>query len=180
MDDATLTDNQGRKADFRNVIILMTSNAGAREVGKNSIGFGAKSMDESAMTNAVKDTFSPEFRNRLTGTVVFHDMNENMARMITEKQLKLLSSKMPKVKLTYGKDVIDFIIKKGLEEKQFGGRSIKRVVENELKPLFVDELLFGNLKKGGFCHIIIENDTFKLECKKSIVNMKKVKVPATV
>ena len=180
MDDATLTDNQGRKADFRNVIILMTSNAGAREVGKTSIGFGANAMDECAMTEAVNSIFSPEFRNRLTGTVVFNAMDENMARLIAEKQLKILSSKMPKVKITFSDDVVDYIVKEGLKEKQYGGRSIKRIVENNLKPLFVDELLFGNLKKGGFCHITIEDDTFHLDCKKSIVNMKKVKVPQTV
>jgi len=166
MDDASLTDNQGRKADFRNVIILMTSNAGAKEVGKMAVGFGATSKDDSAMDEAVKKTFSPEFRNRLTGTVVFNAMDDEMAHMIAEKELDILSNKMPTVKLVFDTTAVDYISEKGLSDKQFGGRAIKRVIENELKPLFVDELLFGNLKNGGSCTVLVKDGEFVLKTRK--------------
>ena len=114
MDDAVLTDNQGNKADFKNVIILMTSNAGATDVNKASIGFETNTVNLSAMSDAVNKTFTPEFRNRLTGTVVFNPMDENMATLIAKKQLRLLEDKMPQVSLKFSKDVISYIVNKGL------------------------------------------------------------------
>ena len=177
MDDAVLTDNQGRKADFKNVIILMTSNAGATEVGKPSIGFEAKDMNVSAMNDAVNKIFSPEFRNRLSGTIVFNPMDKNMATLIAKKQLKIMESKMPQVSLKYEKSVMDYIIKKGLDDKQYGGRAIKRVIENELKPLFVDEILFGKLKNGGSCKVEMKDDKFHLSCRAPF-KKKTVKVTA--
>lgn len=179
MDDATLTDNQGRKADFKNVIILMTSNAGAVDVNKASIGFETSDINVSAMSDAVNKIFTPEFRNRLSGTIVFNSMDENMATLITKKQLKILESKMPKISIKYETSVIDYIVKKGLKEKEYGGRAIKRIIENELKPLFVDELLFGKLKNGGNCKIEIKNDKISLSCRAPFKSKQtKVKVSA--
>ena len=93
MDYATLTDNQGRKADFRNIILIMTSNAGASQVGKSPIGFGSSQYNMDALTDAVKRTFQPEFRNRLSRIVLFSGMDDAMAEKITEKKLKELSDK---------------------------------------------------------------------------------------
>ena len=102
MDYATLTDNQGRKADFRNIILIMTSNAGAREIGKGQIGFGGDTKNLDALEEAVKRTFQPEFRNRLSRIVLFCGMDEKMAERITGKKLRELSDKLlaRKVKLT--------------------------------------------------------------------------------
>ena len=165
MDDATLTDNQGRKADFKNVIILMTSNAGASEVGKATIGFESKNMTATVMNDAVNKLFTPEFRNRLSGTVVFNDMDEKMATLIAKKQLRLLDTKLHQISIKYTDEVLKYIVSKGLSEKQYGGRAIKRTIENELKPLFVDEILFGKLKNGGSCKIDMKNGTFHLSCR---------------
>lgn len=165
MDDAVLTDNQGRKADFKNVIILMTSNAGAADVGKVSIGFETQDINMDAMSEAVNKTFTPEFRNRLSGTVVFNAMDKNMATLIAKKQLRVLESKMPQISIKYETSVMDYIVEKGLKDKQYGGRAIKRVIENELKPLFVDELLFGKLKNGGSCKVEMKNEKFHLACR---------------
>ena len=178
MDDAILTDNQGRKADFKNVIILMTSNAGAVDVNKASIGFETNDMNVSAMSDAVEKLFTPEFRNRLSGTVVFNAMDKNMATLIAKKQLKVLESKMPQISIKYETSVLDYIVEKGLKDKQYGGRAIKRVIENELKPLFVDELLFGKLKNGGSCKIAMQDDKFHLACRTAFKKASKVKVTA--
>ena len=180
MDDAVLTDNQGNKADFKNVIILMTSNAGATDVNKASIGFETNTVNLSAMSDAVNKTFTPEFRNRLTGTVVFNPMDENMATLIAKKQLRLLEGKMPQVSLKFSKDVISYIVNKGLEDKQYGGRAIKRVIENELKPLFVDEILFGKLKDGGRCNVKMKDGKFQLLCRKKVTTKVNLKTAANV
>lgn len=179
MDDAVLTDNQGNQADFKNVIILMTSNAGASEIGKATIGFESKEINTNAISSAVNKIFTPEFRNRLSGTVVFNAMDESMATLITKKQLKILEKKLSKVSIKYTDDVIQYIVNEGLKDKQYGGRAIKRVIENELKPLFVDEILFGKLKNGGSCKISIQDDKFKLSCK-SPFKKTKVKVATAV
>jgi len=92
MDYATLTDNQGRKADFRNVILIMTSNAGARDVGKNLIGFGERTMTDSALDDAVERTFSPEFRNRLDAIVHFNNLPLPMIERIVEKKPRYVQS----------------------------------------------------------------------------------------
>jgi len=94
MDYAVLTDNNGKKADFRNVILIMTSNAGAREVGRTLIGFDSRNVDRSAMTKEVERIFSPEFRNRLDDIVVFNHINEEMALLITKKAINQFKEKL--------------------------------------------------------------------------------------
>lgn len=158
MDYATLTDNQGRKADFRNVVLIMTSNAGASEMGKKLIGFGNRSVDQEVIGEALKRTFQPEFRNRLSKIVLFHRMDASMAKMITIKKLNQLKEKLlsKKVILEITEDAILFITNKGITE-EYGAREIDRVINNEVKPLLVSELLFGKLKTGGTCTIDIKN-----------------------
>lgn len=164
MDYATLTDNQGRKADFRNVILLMTSNAGATKAGKAAIGFGGMELNEGAITDEVKKVFSPEFRNRLDRIILFHPINENMAAQIVEKQLKQLARQLKekKVTLKLSKACKEYLKTKGLS-REYGAREIQRIINTELKPLLVDEILFGRLKKGGNCVLDFENENIYIK-----------------
>lgn len=161
MDYATLTDNQGRKADFRNVIIIMTSNAGANRLGKSGIGFVSENMDEGALTDAVKNTFQPEFRNRLSKVVVFNSMDDDMAARVVDKKLKELAAQLSKkqIRLTSDKKAKALLRKRGVSQ-EFGAREIDRVIRNDIKPLFVDEMLFGKLKNGGRIKLSAKADDF--------------------
>lgn len=154
MDYATLTDNQGKKADFRNVILLMTSNAGAANIGKNLVGFGERTIQGEAITDEVKKVFTPEFRNRLNAVVAFNHINKEMALNIAEKELSKFKKKLldKQIKMSFTKKCIDYIAERGTS-KEYGAREIARLVENELKPLLVDEIVFGKLAKGGKCKV---------------------------
>lgn len=163
MDYATLTDNQGRKADFRNIVLIMTSNAGASSVGKNLIGFGSGKMDDTAIEEAVKRTFQPEFRNRLSRIVLFQSMDREMAVRITKKKLDGLKELMraKSVELEISDSASEYVMKRGIT-KEYGAREIDRVISAEVKPLLVEELLFGKLKKGGRCRIELKEDRLEL------------------
>ena len=167
MDYATLTDNQGRKADFRNVIIIMTSNAGANRLGKSGIGFISTSMDESVLTEAVKNTFQPEFRNRLNKVVVFNSMDDDMATRVVDKKLKELSEQLllKKITLSADKKAKDLLKERGVSQ-EFGAREIDRIIRNNVKPLFVDEILFGKLKNGGKIKLSAKGKEFAIETSK--------------
>lgn len=150
MDYATLTDNQGRKADFRNVILIMTSNAGARDVGKNLIGFGERAMTDSALDDAVERTFTPEFRNRLDAIVHFNNLPLPMIEKIVVKNLDLFRAQLAekKVNLVASDAVVHYLAEKGYS-REFGARNVGRLVEDKIKSFFVDEVLFGRLEHGG-------------------------------
>jgi ATP-dependent Clp protease ATP-binding subunit ClpA len=164
MDYATLTDNRGRKADFRNIILIMTSNAGADAVGKNVIGFGSSRLDDTAIHEAVKNTFQPEFRNRLSKIVLFHSMDADMARHITEKKLSSLKKQMlaKKIELTISEEALEYVKNKGITN-EYGAREIDRVIASSVKPLLVEQILFGKLKKGGKCRIELDRKQAKRE-----------------
>ncbi len=164
MDYATLTDNQGRKADFRNVVLIMTSNAGANRIGKKGIGFESTAENASVLMEEVKRTFQPEFRNRLNRIVVFHGMDEAMARQIIGKKLDELKELLEKkkVELQVEESALDLIREKGVSE-EFGAREIDRVIRNEVKPLLVDDILFGALKQGGTVRLMAKDDQFCME-----------------
>ena len=149
MDYARLTDNKGRKADFRNVILIMTSNAGAQFAGQ-TIGFNHNVSRGEAMMKQVKRVFKPEFINRLSGTVVFHDMDKKMATLILKKKLRELETKLEAkhVKMTLTEDAFDHLLKEGYTQ-EYGAREMDRVIAQQLKPLLMREILFGNLKQGG-------------------------------
>jgi len=149
MDNAPLTDNKGRKADFRNVILIMTSNAGAQFAGQ-TIGFNHNVSRGEAMMKQVKRVFKPEFINRLSGTVVFHDMDKQMATLILKKKLRELETKLEAkhVKMTLTEDAFDHLLKEGYTQ-EYGAREMDRVIAQQLKPLLMREILFGNLKQGG-------------------------------
>ena len=159
MDYATLTDNNGKKADFRNVILLMTSNAGAREIGRQMIGFEGQPIQRDAVFKALERTFSPEFRNRLDGVVNFHGLTEEVVRKIVKRNVAEFSGQLlgKKVLLTMTDDCYDWLARKGYSP-EFGAREIARLIQDKVKRFFVDEVLFGSLQAGGDAVADIEND----------------------
>lgn len=158
MDYARLTDNKGRHADFRNVVLIMTSNAGAQFASQGSIGFNSNLSRGDAMMKQAKKTFKPEFLNRLSGTIVFHDMDKQMATMILQKKLRELDSKLEKrkVKMTLCPDAFEYLLKEGFTA-EYGAREMDRVISQKLKPLLMHEILFGSLKKGGTITIAMKD-----------------------
>jgi len=150
MDYATLTDNQGRKADFRNVIFIMTSNAGAREIGKGLIGFGERIMDGSAVDSAVEKIFTPEFRNRLDAVVRFGHLSREIMVSIVRKELDVFTSQLTEknVTLTVTGKCVEKLAEEGYS-REFGARNAGRLIEEKIKSFFVDEVLFGRLSEGG-------------------------------
>ena len=150
MDYAALTDNHGERADFRNAIIIMTSNAGAQYASRASIGFTGSVSRGDAMLTTVKKTFKPEFINRLTDIVVFHDMSRQMASLILDKKLAQLQTKLSakNVTLHLSAEARELLLTKGFTP-EYGARELDRVIGSILKPLLMREILFGKLKKGG-------------------------------
>ena len=150
MDYARLTDNKGQKADFRNVILIMTSNAGAQYASQANVGFNSNVSRGDAMLAQVKKTFKPEFINRLSDMVVFNDMDKHMAELILHKKLRQLDVKLAAkgVSLSLTDTAFEQMLKWGFT-KEYGAREMDRVIGNRLKPLLVKALLFGKLKKGG-------------------------------
>ncbi|MBR6985033.1 MAG: AAA family ATPase [Ruminococcus sp.] len=164
MDYATLTDNQGRKADFRNVVVIMTSNAGADRIGKSTIGFQSSDLNASVISEAVKQTFQPEFRNRLNKIVVFNSMDDKMAQLIVDKKLSELAEQLSAKKILFSadKNARTLVQSKGISQ-EFGAREVDRVIRNEIKPLFVDEILFGSLKNGGSLTLSAADGSFTIK-----------------
>ncbi len=150
MDYARLTDNKGRQADFRNVVLIMTSNAGAQFASQSGIGFAHNVSRGEAMMKQVKKTFKPEFINRLSGTVVFHDMNKHMATLILRKKLRELDGKLAakKVTMVLTEEAFEHLLKEGFIP-EYGAREMDRVISQRLKPLLMREILFGSLRNGG-------------------------------
>ena len=163
MDYAKLTDNKGRKADFRNVILIMTSNAGAQFAAQANIGFSGNVSRGEAMLKQVKKTFKPEFINRLSGTVVFNDMDKTMATLILRKKLGELQEKLTakKVEMTLSDDAFEYLLNEGFT-KEYGAREMDRVITGKLKPLLMREILFGSLKKGGKIQIKITDSQLSI------------------
>lgn len=163
MDYARLTDNKGQKADFRHVILVMTSNAGAQFAHQANVGFGSSVSAGAAMLNTVKKTFKPEFLARLSGTVVFNDMNETMASLILDKKLRQLSDRLAarKVTLCLSPEAHAFLLKQGFSAKN-GAREMDRQINSQLSPLLMREILFGKLKKGGIARIELKDDKLTL------------------
>lgn len=163
MDYARLTDNKGQKADFRHVILVMTSNAGAQFAHQASVGFGSSVSAGAAMLNTVKKTFKPEFLARLSGTVVFNDMDETMASLILDKKLRQLSARLAsrKVTLQLSETAHAYLLKQGFSPKN-GAREMDRQINQLLSPILMREILFGKLKKGGMANVDIKNEKFTL------------------
>ena len=163
MDYAALTDNHGERADFRNAIIIMTSNAGAQYASRASIGFTGSVSRGGAMLTTVKKTFKPEFINRLTDIVVFHDMSRQMASLILDKKLAQLQTKLSakNVTLHLSAEARELLLTKGFTP-EYGARELDRVIGSMLKPLLMREILFGRLKKSGDAVVDVADGALRL------------------
>ena len=150
MDYATLTDNQGRKATFNNIILIMTSNAGSSNIGKPLIGFGGERISESAVDEAVEKTFTPEFRNRLDAIIKFGPLTMQVMSLIIKKEVEKIRSQLAEkeISLELEEDVIPLLAEKGYSE-EFGARNAARLVEDEFVTPLTDMILFGETKKGS-------------------------------
>ena len=164
MDYAVLTDNKGRKADCRHVVLIMTSNAGAQFARQASIGFSSQITAGEAMLKQVKKTFKPEFINRLSATVVFHDMSREMASLILDKKLGELSSKLAarQIEIELSPEARNWLLQRGFLP-EYGAREMDRVIASHLKPLLMREILFGSLKSGGKTCIQVDKDQLVLQ-----------------
>ena len=164
MDYAKLTDNKGNKVDFRNVILVMTSNAGAQYAGQAAIGFSGGTSRGEAMMATVKKTFKPEFINRLSGTIVFNDMDEHMASLILDKKLRQLADRLKEknVTATLTPEAYKLLLEKGFT-KLYGAREMDRSINQYLTPMLMEEMLFGSLIKGGDVTITRKGDSLAID-----------------
>lgn len=153
LDYGTLTDSQGRKVDFKNCIIVFTSNAGASEIGKNLLGFGNAEKkdadDRQVLKTAVEKTFTPEFRNRLDNILYFNQLDEEGIRKVAVKALKLISSRLEnkRIRIEADEKAVSFIAENGFS-REFGARNILRYVETNIAEPLIDDILLGNYKAG--------------------------------
>ena len=161
MDAGVLTDNNGRKADFRNVILIMTTNIGAELLAKRNIGFSSTSNESDAM-NSLNKLFTPEFRNRLDETIQFNYLDKSIILSIVDKFLTKLQAQLDKrnVEIVVSKAVINWIADNGYD-KEMGARPMERFISKNIKKPLVDKLLFGNLKSGGQIKLDIVNGSLK-------------------
>jgi len=160
MDHAKLTDNNGREADFRNVILIMTTNAGASDVAQKSIGFGtADGVDASKALKAIERTFAPEFRNRLDAMILFNGLPPEVIKKVARKEVRILTEQIADkgviVELT--DEAVDWLAEHGYQP-EFGARPMARLVENTIKRPLADAMLFGELKDGGSAKILVDDD----------------------
>ncbi|MEM7411489.1 MAG: ATP-dependent Clp protease ATP-binding subunit ClpA [Myxococcota bacterium] len=179
MDHATLTDNQGREADFRHVTLIMTSNVGAREMQSRGIGFGSSRGDGK---KEIERLFSPEFRNRLDEVVTFHDLGPDVMEKVVDKFVVEVEQQLAerKVKISLDADARAWLARKGYDP-DFGARPMARVVQSELKDRIVDDLLFGDLAKGGTVRVGVDSEADRLtfeSASKAGGGRRKAKAPA--
>ncbi|MEE3266577.1 MAG: ATP-dependent Clp protease ATP-binding subunit ClpA [SAR324 cluster bacterium] len=158
MDHATLTDNNGREADFRNVVLVMTSNVGAKEMSSGTIGFG-ENTPKAPSKKAIEKVFSPEFRNRLDNTISFAGLQEEVVLMVVEKMLVELEVKLQhqKVIINVTEAAKTWLAKKGYDPV-FGARPMGRTIQREIETVLADEVLFGKLENGGEVSIGLKKD----------------------
>ena len=164
MDYANLTDNRGQKADFRNVVLIMTSNAGAQYANQANIGFGGGISRGSAMQAQVKKLFKPEFLNRLSSVVTFNDMDKTMATKILNKKLGELRDKVAtrNIELEISDGVFAQLLNEGFS-KEYGAREMDRVIGSRLKPLLMREILYGKLRNGGKAKITKKGNDIQIK-----------------
>ncbi|NLF57519.1 MAG: AAA domain-containing protein, partial [Candidatus Hydrogenedens sp.] len=159
MDNAALTDNAGRKADFRNVILIMTSNAGAREMAASSIGFNAGPGDAAGKgMKAIEKALTPEFRNRLDGIMTFNPLPMPVVMMVVDKFIRQLNRQLAerRVTLALSDEVRRWIAETGYDPK-FGARPLARKIEQEIETPLADEILFGKLERGGVVTVLLKD-----------------------
>jgi ATP-dependent Clp protease ATP-binding subunit ClpA len=165
MDYATLTDNTGKKADFRNVILIMTSNAGAKDMDMGVVGFGDRSRDTQAKSGeAITKLFNPEFRNRLDATITFNPLNPVIMKKVVDKFIDELRQQLlrKKVKVVLSEEARDWLADKGYDVR-YGARPLARLIQTEIKDALSEEVLFGKLKKGGTVRIGMKDGLLDFE-----------------
>jgi len=165
MDHATLTDNNGRKSDFRNVILIMSSNAGSREMALGKIGFGDSIADSKDGKKALERVFTPEFRNRLDATVMFGSLPRDVIKKVARKFIFELEGQLQekKVDLEVTDAALDWFVDNGYD-KAMGARPMGRLVQNTLKAPLANEILFGKLTNGGTVTVDVKDGKIELEC----------------
>ena len=163
MDHGKLTDHNGRKVDFRNTILIMTSNAGASDMAKSAIGFG-RDKREGEDTAAIERIFSPEFRNRLDAVISFASLGREIITKVVEKFVLQLEAQLMDRNVTFelSQKAAEWLGEKGYDEKM-GARPLARVIQEEIKKPLADELLFGKLAKGGIVKVDLKNNAINLE-----------------
>ncbi len=164
MDHATLTDNNGKKADFRNVILIMTTNAGAREVSAEGIGFSRGSSSGSKGKGAIERTFSPEFRNRLDGWIAFDSLGTDAVERVVDKFIKEVRDQIEekKVSIELREAARQWLATHGYD-KLFGARPMGRLIQAKIKEPLAEEILFGQLQSGGRLVIDVKDGELSLE-----------------
>jgi ATP-dependent Clp protease ATP-binding subunit ClpA len=169
MDHATLTDNNGRKADFRNVVLILTTNAGAREMSEKIVGFGSlESIDGARAKRAIERTFAPEFRNRLDAWISFSGLTQEVILKVVDKEIGLLQKQLEekRVELVVSPEARRWLADHGYDQA-FGARPMARLVDTTLKKPLAEALLFGDLQGGGTARFELEQDRLVLHPKKS-------------
>jgi ATP-dependent Clp protease ATP-binding subunit ClpA len=158
MDNGTLTDSHGKTADFRNVILILTTNAGAADAAKGNVGINPVSSGDKSM-EAVKRTFTPEFINRLDAIVAFDKLPEDVMMNVVKKFLGELEKQLgkKKIELVATDAALKWLLKKGFDP-QYGARPLARTIDEHVKKPLVDEILFGKLERGGKVHVDIKDD----------------------
>jgi len=164
MDHGTLTDNNGRKADFRNTIVIMTTNTGAQDMSRASMGFQTQDHTSDA-TEMIKKTFSPEFRNRLDGIIQFNPLPTEVIRTVVDKFLVELQVQLEakKVQLDVSDEVRDWLLENGYD-KNMGARPMQRLIQDTIKTVLAEEILFGKLSKsGGVASVTLEEGKIRVK-----------------
>ncbi|HWT52619.1 MAG TPA: ATP-dependent Clp protease ATP-binding subunit ClpA [Caulobacter sp.] len=163
MDNGTLTDSNGKKVDFRNVVLIMTTNAGASDAQRNSIGFG-RSKVEGEEEAALKRLFTPEFRNRLDAVVAFKPLTPEIIRQVVQKFVMQLEAQLADRNITIelSDDAADWLAKNGFDEL-YGARPLARVIQEHIKKPLADDILFGRLVRGGHVKVVLVNGKIEFE-----------------
>ena len=175
MDHGALTDNNGRKADFRNTIVIMTTNTGAQDMSRASMGFQSQDHSSDA-TEMIKKTFSPEFRNRLDGIIQFNPLPTEVIKTVVDKFLVELQVQLDaqKVQLDVSEEVREWLLENGYD-KNMGARPMQRLIQDSIKTVLAEEILFGKLSKaGGIAYVELKNGEISIEFKEN--SKQKVKI----
>jgi ATP-dependent Clp protease ATP-binding subunit ClpA len=163
MDHGKLTDHNGKSVDFRNVILIMTTNAGAADMARQAIGFGS-SVREGDDQEAIKRLFTPEFRNRLDATIPFGHLPPTVVRKVVEKFILQLEAQLSErqINIEISSEASDWLAKRGYDQ-QMGARPLARVIQEHIKKPLSEEVLFGKLSKGGTVRILLKGDGLDFE-----------------
>ena len=175
MDHGTLTDNNGRKADFRNTVVIMTTNTGAQDMSRASMGFQSQDHSTDA-TEMIKKTFSPEFRNRLDSIIQFNPLPTEVIKTVVDKFLVELQVQLDiqKVQLEVSDEAREWLLENGYD-KNMGARPMQRLIQDTIKTVLAEEILFGKLSKaGGTAYVTLEEGKIKVSLTENSKKTEKV------